>query len=326
MLNRRELLKASAFGAMANPAWVSDAVAQQKALMILVGYTPGGPVDVVARAVAEQIRKPLDRQVLVDSKPGAGGQFPLAALRQAPTADGSLYACVPPSPITIFPSTYSKLPYDPAKDLMAVTTACTFEFALAVGPEVPARTVSELMAYCRSNPKAANLGVAGLGTTPHFLGYLLARRAGISLEPIAYKNAPQMAQEAAAGQVTCTISPVANFAELHRAGKLRILATSGARRSAQFPEVPTFTESGFAELQCEEWFAFFTKAGTPEGEVDRFAKAVHDAVASASIQQSFAAMGYTAIAKPRALLETEIKSDTARWAEVVRRTGFRADS
>lgn len=321
-LTRRTLLQA---GAALATTGLGTARADSKPLTILVGYNPGGPVDIVARQIAEPLRELLGRQVLVDYKPGAGGQFALTALKLAP-ADGNLLALSPPSPLTIFPSTFSKLAYDPFKDFAPIATACTFDFALVVAADHPAKTLAEFAAWCKANPKQASVGVAGLGTTPHFLGWTFARKAGIELEAIPYKGTPQMAQEVAAGQLACAISPQANFAELIKGGKLRLLGTTGAQRSTVFPQAPTFTEAGYAELQSEEWFALFARSGTPQPLLDTLADAVRKAVARDSVHKALADMGFNPETRDAARLTRDIRSDFERWAEVVRRTGFKAEA
>lgn len=323
-MQRRDFIGALSVSALAATG-LQQAQAQPKPLTLLVGYNPGGPVDIVARQLAEHLREPLGRQVIVDYKPGAGGQFALTALKQAP-ADGSLIALSPPSPLTIFPSTFSKLAYDPFKDFAPIATACTFDFAFTVGANHPARNLAEFIAWCKVNPKQASLGVAGLGTTPHFLGWTLARKAGIELEAIPYKGTPQMAQEVAAGQLACAISPQANFAELVKGGRLRLLGTTGAARSTVFPQVPTFTEQGYAEVQSEEWFALFARAGTPQPLLDALADATRKVVAREDVRKALGDMGFNPEARNATRLAQDIRADFDRWAEVVKRTGFKAES
>lgn len=320
---RRHWLKTVTALAAAGCGWAARA--QAKPLTLLVGYNPGGPVDIVARALAVPLADLLGRQVLVDYKPGAGGQFALTALKQAP-ADGGLLALSPPSPLTIFPSTFSKLSYDPFKDFAPIATACTFDFAFVVGANHPARTLGEFTAWCKAHPKQASVGVAGLGTTPHFLGWTFARKAGIELEAIPYKGTPQMAQEVAAGQLACAISPQANFAELIKGGKLRLLGTTGALRSTVFPQAPTFTESGFPELQSEEWFGLFARAGTPQPQLDELAAALQKIGVRDGYRKALVDMGFAPEIHDTARLSRDIRADFERWAEVVRKTGFKAEA
>lgn len=321
-LTRRALLR-TGVALAATPLAVAQA--ETKLLTIVLGYAPGGPVDIAARQLAQHLPDLLGRPVIVDYKPGAGGQFALTALKQA-AADGSVLALSPPSPLTIFPSTFSKLAYDPFKDFVPVTTACTFDFAFAVGANHPARSLSEFIAWCKQNPKQANLGVAGLGTTPHFLGWTLANKASIDLTAVPYKGTAQMAQEVAAGDLACAISPQANFAELVKGGRLRLLGTTGVTRSTVFPSVPTFNEAGFAGLQSEEWFALFARSGTPQPLLDGVADAVRKVVAREDVRQVFTGMGFHPEARSSAQLVKDIRADFERWAEVVRKTGFKAES
>lgn len=324
-MKRRPFLLAGA-SALAAPALLtSQAKAQGKPVTLLVGYNPGGPVDIVARQLVNPLAELLGRPVQVDYKPGAGGQFALTALKAAP-ADGQLLALSPPSPLTIFPSTFAKLSYEPFKDFAPVATACTFDFAFVVGANHPAKTLAEFVAWCKANPKLASVGVAGLGTTPHFLGWTFAKKAGIELEGVPYKGTPQMAQEVAAGQLACAISPQANFAELIKGGRLRLLATTGAHRSPVFPQSPTFSESGFPELLSEEWFAVFARAGTPQPLLDSLGEAIRKIGTQPAYRGALADMGFVPETRDAARLARDIRSDFDRWAEVVRKTGFKAEA
>jgi tripartite-type tricarboxylate transporter receptor subunit TctC len=170
------------------------------------------------------------------------------------------------------------------------------------------------------------VGVAGLGTTPHFLGWSLAQKAGISLEAIPYKGTPQMAQEVAAGQLACAISPQANFAELIKGGKLRLLATTGTQRSSVFPQVPTFTEAGVPELQSEEWFALIARAGTPQPLLDALGEATRKAGQHPAYRKALSDMGFAPETRDATRLARDIRADFERWAEVVRKTGFKAEA
>ena len=156
--------------------------------------------------------------------------------------------------------------------------------------------------------------------------WTFAKKAGIELEAIPYKGTPQMAQEVAAGQLACAISPQANFAELIKGGKLRLLATTGTARSPVFPQSPTFSESGYAELQSEEWFALFARAGTPQPLLDELAAALKKIGARDSYRKALTDMGFAPEVHDTARLTRDIQADFSRWAEVVRKTGFKAEA
>lgn len=320
-MHRRSLLKASAASLLAP----LHAVAQDKPITIVVGFSAGSAPDIAARFVANHLPGALDgRNVIVDNRPGAGGQLAFAALKQAPT-DGSVLAFVPSNLLTIFPSIYSKLPYE-AKDVTPIVTACTFDFALVVSNDHPAKTLAEFVEWAKANPKQASIGNPGLGTPQHFFGWTFGRAAGVEFEAVPYRSTPQMAQEVAGGQVAAAIAAQPVFIELVRAGKLRMLATTGDTRSTVFPNVPTFAEAGFPALRSVEWFGFFGRAGTPQPVLDRFAKAVREVVQRNDVRAQLQGMGFTAVAHDAQWLNNVIRADFDRWADVVRRTGFKAES
>lgn len=301
------------------------AAAQDKPVTVVVGYSAGSAPDIAARYVTAHLSAALGgRHVIVDNRPGAGGQLAFVALKQA-RPDGNALAFVPSNLLTIFPSTYAKLPYD-AKDVVPIVTACTFDFALAVAHDHPAKTLGEFIAWCKAHPKQASVGNPGLGTPQHFFTWTFGRAAGVAFEPVPYRSTPQMAQEIAGGQLTSAIAATPVFVELARAGRIRMLATTGQVRNALFPQVPTFAEAGFPTLRSVEWFGFFGRAGTPQEVLDRFASAVRQIVTRDDVRGQLEAMGFTAAAHDAAWLNDTILRDFERWADVVRQTGFKADN
>ena len=320
-MQRRHLIQAAA--ALAVGAGSSRA--QDKPVTIVIGYAAGSAPDIAARFVANQLPAALGgRNVIVDNRPGAGGQLAFVALKQAP-ADGSVLAFVPSNLLTIFPSIYGKLPYE-AKDVTPIVTACTFDFALVVGNDHPATTLAEFVAWAKAHPKQASIGNPGLGTPQHFFGWTFGKTVGVEFEAVPYRSTPQMAQEVAGGQVAAAIAAQPVFIELVRAGKLRMLANTGNTRSFVFPNVPTFAEAGFPTLRSVEWFGFFGRAGTPQPVLDGFAAAVRQVVQRNDVRSQLQGMGFTPVAHDAQWLNDIIRADFDRWADVVRRTGFKAES
>jgi len=306
---------------IAGPTWAQDS----KPITIVVGFAAGGAPDLVARTLAEKLQARLRRPVIVENKVGAGGQLALAAVHSGP-ADGTLYALTPPGMLTTYPSLYPRLPYDPAR-IEPVVTACTFEHGIVAGTGNPAKSLAEFMAWSKANPdKGGFFGVPGLGTTPHFAGAVLAREARLKLTPVPYRGGPPMLQDLLGGQVPLAINVLSNFVDLHREGKLRVLATSGPRRSEVLPDVPTLTELGFKEAQVEEWFAFVTKAGVPPGETQAFAAAVREALQMPDVKATLQKSGFNPVAKGAAELRDEIAAETKRWAQVIKETGFKLEN
>lgn len=297
--------------------------AQARLTTLYVSGAPGAALDTVARRLAEGLREPLAGTVIVENKPGVGGQLALVALKQA-AADGHAFALMPPSPFTIFPSTFARLPYDANADFMPLGTACHFDFAVAVAAQHPARTLDEFAEWCRRHPSQSNFALFGLGSAMHFLGWTIARKYGIALEPVPYTGVAQIAQQMLGGQVASAIASTANFAELHRSGKMRILATSGAHRSAQLEGVPSFGELGLGAIQLEEWYGWFVRSATPPAEQQRLAAAVRAVQAQPEVRKAIEALGFTPGRFDGPQLAQAIKADQARWAEVVKQTGFKA--
>ncbi|WP_043458546.1 tripartite tricarboxylate transporter substrate-binding protein [Azohydromonas australica] len=324
MHSRRQVLRTCLAAALAAAASTGAVAQSSKPITILVGFAPGGAPDAVARIVAEKLQTKLKRTVIVENKSGANGQLALTALQNGPT-DGSVYALTPPGMLTIHPTLYPKLAYDVSK-IEPVISACTFEHAVVTGPSNPFKTLAEYLAWVKANPNRGFYAVPALGSAPHFVGALLAKEAGVSLQPTPYRGGPPMLQDLLNGEVPLGINVLSNFTELHRSGKLRVLATTGEKRSALLPDVPTLGELGYKQAQAQEWFSFVVKAGTPASETEAFASAVREIVGMKDVGASLAAAGFTPAALGADELRQDIASDTKRWAQVIKQTGFKLEN
>lgn len=293
-------------------------------ITLLVGFPAGGSPDFVARTIADKLQAKLKRSVIVDNKAGAGGQLALAALQNA-NADGTTYALTPPGMLTIYPSLYAKLPYDVSK-LEPVVAVCTFEHGVVAGPGTPAKTLGEMMSWMKATPGKAFFGIPAAGTAPHFVGMLLSRAAGANMQAIVYRGGPPMVVDLLSGQIPCAINVLSNFTEHHRSGKLRVLATTGSKRSPLLLEVPTLTELGYAQAQAQEWYAFMAKAGTPKTETAALASAVREVVQMREVRTALLASGHNPSAVGGEDLAKDIASNTRRWADLIKATGFKLES
>lgn len=322
MTTRRQVLRSAvATGvAVAVPARAQD----RRPISIVVGFPPGGSPDFVARTLSDKLSAKLGRPVIVENKAGAGGQLALAAVHNGP-ADGTVYALTPPGMIVTYPTLYPKLPYDVSR-LEPVITACSFEFGIAANPAVPARTLQDMLDWARANPGKATYGIPAAGTSPHFLGMLLARSGKVDLRSVAYRGGPPMVADLIGGQIPLAINVAANFVEHHRAGRLRVLATTGEKRSPLLQEVPTVFEAGLGDLQVDEWYAFVAKAGTPRDESAAFAAAVREVVERRDVRTALLASGHVPMAKSGDALVREIERSTRRWTALIRDTGFKLES
>ena len=239
----------------------SLAQGQGKALKILVGYPPGGAVDVVARQVGEELRQ-QGYNAIVENKTGASGRLATEQLLQSP-ADGSTVLLMPNGNLSIFAHVYPRLKYS-LGDLAPLATVCSFDFGLAVGPGSAARTLKDFIDGAKARPGQAAYGTPGPGTAMHFMGVVLAKKAGFEFTHIPYRGGAAAMTDVMGGTVPALATTVPNLVLPHRDGKLRILAVSAERRLKTLPDVPTFKESGFPDLVISEHFGFFASAKVPE--------------------------------------------------------------
>ena len=298
--------------------------AQDGPIRILVGFPPGGESDLVARLLADGLRSSLGVPVVVENKPGASGMLAAEALKMA-APDGNTLM-VSPIAVTVFaPLTHARLRYDPIKDFAPVSLAANFQMALAVGPGSPARTLREYIEWVRANPASGTYGVPLAGGPTHFFGVMLARATGLDMTAVPYKGSAAFVNDLLGGQVPAGITVVSQLIRHHEAGRVRVLATSGSRRSPLAPDVPTFRELGFAAIEGTGWQAVHTVAGTPGGKIDRLASAIGTTIRSHEISAQLDALGLEPVGSSPDELARRIAEDVARWAPIVKASGFRAD-
>jgi tripartite-type tricarboxylate transporter receptor subunit TctC len=298
--------------------------AQERPVRILVGFPAGGESDVIARLLVDRMKTSLDAPVIVENKPGAGGILAAELLKNA-LPDGRTLM-ISPIAVTVFaPLTHAKLRYEPTRDFAPVSLAANFQMALAVGPGSPAKTLHEYIAWARANPANATYGVPIAGGPTHFFGVMLARATGVDLTVVPYKGSAPFVSDLVGGQVPAGITALSQLLKHHEAGKLRILAASGPQRSSIAPNVPTFRELGFAAIEGTGWQAFHTRAGTPRETIDRLSAAIASAIKSREIGARLLALGLEPVGSTPDELASRAAEDTARWAPIVRASGFRAN-
>lgn len=327
-MNRRHLLlNAATLAAFGHLSFESSAQELPDTVKLFAGFAAGGTMDVTARRLAEKLRDVMAKSVVVENRSGAGGQLALSALKAA-APDGLTLAVSPMSMLRIYPHTYKKLPYDPAADFQAVSQAVRFDFALAVGPQVPAsvRTVSEFVAWCKANPGLASFGSPAAGSVPHFVGELFGRAAGIDLRHVPYRGTQPAVADLMGGQIASVVGPVGEFLQHLQTGKARLLAVAGRTRSRFAPDAATFTEQGFADIAHDEWFGVFMPARVHAEVVARVNVALRTALTSPDTIDALAKMGLEARPSSPAELTALLKADSERWAPLIKKIGFTADS
>jgi tripartite-type tricarboxylate transporter receptor subunit TctC len=323
MHNRRHFMALSAAAFATEFSGASKARAVDRPARLMVGFPAGSSPDFVARLLAEHLRG-YASTIVVDNRPGAGGRLPLEALKAA-DRDGSVMVLTPGDQVALFPHVYAKLGYDSERDFAPVSTLCTVHFLLTVGPLVPAevKTVADFVAWCRANPKHATYGSPGEGTRPHFMGVSFAKEAGLEMTHVPYKGGPPIVQDLLAGQIACSLTVVSNVLSNVRSGQLRALAITGPRRSPVLPAVPTIREAGYPAAEGVEFFELFVPAGTPENIVAQLNGQVRKALQSEAFKEGLAKQGFEPAGSTPVELREVLKSDIARWAAIVKQTGFK---
>lgn len=322
-MQRRQWLTTAAAGlALAHAPKV---LAQSdKPIKLLVGFPPGGSIDTVARTIAEKMRVELNQPVVIENKVGAGGRLVAELVKNAPP-DGTTLMIQPVVVPVLAPMVFSKLPYNPATDFVPVGHVCNFNFGLAVKNDFPAKNVQEFIAWLKANPQKASYGSPAAGSLPHFFGLLLAREAKVDMVHIAYNGGAPLQTAVLGDQVPAGIDVVFEFLQNHRAGKARIIATSGRTRSKVLPEVPTFVEQGFPNISGGGWFALYAPAKTAAAEIERVNKALNKALSAPDVIDKFLGLGLEAGGGSAADLAKIMEADTNRWGPIVKASGFKAD-
>jgi tripartite-type tricarboxylate transporter receptor subunit TctC len=323
---RRELLQL-ALGAAATTLPLIGRAQNLENAKVLAGFAPGGTVDTLARRVANKISGSYARTVVVENKPGAGGQIAVSTLKAA-RADGATLLATPMSMLGIYPHTYRKLPYDPAVDVTPVSLGVEFDMGFAVGPLVPAsvRSVPEFLAWCGNNKQLANFGSPAPGSVPHFVGELIGRAGKVELQHIGFRGTQPAIVDLLGGQISAVSGPVGEFLPHLSGGKLRVLATSGPSRNKFVPSVPTLVEQGYRDLIFREWFGFYLPGQAAADVVQRANAAIRSALAAPDVIEGLGSMGLEVRSSTPAELAALLKADTERWGPIVKAIGFTAES
>lgn len=303
---------------------ISLAQADRPPLRILVGFPPGGSADTIARLLSERLPGQLGGQtVVVDNKPGAAGRIAIEQLKNAPP-DGNTVLVMPSGPVVLFPHVYRKLSYDPNKDLVPVSQLASFQFCVVSGPKTQVKSMAELVAKAKADPSSASFGSSGNGTVPHFLGLMIGEAAGIDFQHVPYQGGAPAMNALLGGHIGYNMDVVTESLEQHRAGKVRIIAVTGAQRAPQLPDVPTLREQGVA-MDASAWFAMYGNAGMTTAQAQRLSTAVQAALKDTVFAQRLSALGLEPIGSTPEQLAAVQKADFAKWAKPVKASGFQAD-
>ena len=300
-------------------ALACGAAAQDKPpLKILVGFAPGGSADVLARLLAGALQHDFST-VIVENRVGAGGRVALTQVKNA-KPDGQTVIVLPSGPMVMFPHVYRKLDYDAVKDFTPVSQLARFQFGLVSGPASRVKSLAEMIAQAKASPGSASYGTAGAGTVPHFLGVLLEQSTGMQLNHIPFQGGAPANNALLGGHIGYKFDVVSETAELHRSGKVRVIAVTGATRDPQVPKVPTLREQG-VDMEATAWFAMYGPAGLKPEVLTRLEQAVMRAVQQPAVRDKLLALGYEPIGSTSQQLAAAQRADLARWEKPIKAAG-----
>ena len=323
---RRFVIAASLCGALASlaPASVLAQAYPDKPVKLTVGFAAGTGPDVLARTVGQKLADLLKQSVVIDNRTGAGGQIAAAAIaKSAPDGYNLLIADV--SAISIAPAAFSKLPYDPKKELVAVTEVARTDFVLIVPESSPARNVADFVKMAKATPNKVNFATFGAGTPGHFGAVMLAEQGGFKVESIHFRATSDVVTAIGGGEVQAALMSTALAAAQIKGGKMRALAITSPKRSPLLPEVPTFAEVGYPKADFSAWFAIFVPVGTSQAVMDTVNAQVVKAVQSPEIRKKLEEAGFSVSGTTQTDVRKMVAAEAVRWERVVQDSGFKGD-
>jgi tripartite-type tricarboxylate transporter receptor subunit TctC len=326
MTTRRQLMQGAAATMLGLTHLPNFAQTRLENLRIIVGFPPGGTTDAFARRIAEKLRGTYANNVIVDNKPGAGGQIGVITLKSAAT-DGAHILYSPASMLTIYPHPYTRLSYAQS-DVTPIGIGHSTDHAFVVGPAVPesVKNIKDFVEWAKANPGKASIGNPAAGSMPHLLAGRLAMLGGFQITNVPFAGSGPAIPQVMGGQLAGMSSPLGDWVQHHRGGKVRILATSGPDRAVFTPEVPTYREQGFGELLVREWFGFFAPAGVSEAVRQNLNAALRQAMGQQDIRDFVTPLAANLEASTSAEHARRLAEDSEMARRLVTALGFKADS
>ena len=295
-----------------------------KPIHFIVPYPAGGPVDAVARLLGQRVSEALKQPVIVENKPGAGGNIGADFVAKAP-ADGYTLLMGAVATHAINPTLYASIPYDAARDFAPVTQVASTPNVLVVHPSVPAKNVQELVAYARKNPGKLNFGSGSSGSAGHLAGELMKSMAGIDMTHVPYKGAAPAQQDLVAGRLDLMFDNLASAQGQIKAGTVRALAVTTAKRSPLAPDIPTMSEAGLPGFDINTWLGVFAPAKTPPAIVDRLHDTFAAALAAPDVRQRMLTLGAEPVSSTPKEFAEYVATEARKYARLVKASGAKAD-
>jgi tripartite-type tricarboxylate transporter receptor subunit TctC len=324
-LHRRNVLQlaGAAAAAVAAPNVVWAQAWPARAVRVIVPFTPGGPTDLFARLIAPKLSDQFGQQFYVENVGGAGGN--IGAGRAAQAAPDGYTIHINGGNYVINPSLFHDVPYDPIKSFDPVTIAVTSPVLLTVNPSVAAHTVKELVEQIKANSQKFSFATPATGTPPDLVGELFRLRLKLDIVRVPFKGGGEALTSVLGGQTPLSFGAIAPALPLVKSGKLRAIAVTGKTRMPTVPDVPTFAEAGFPEIQGETWFCVVAPKGTPQDIIAKLHAAVAKAVADPDVRQKLDVLGYVPLMSSAEEATARFKSDGETWAKVIRDSGMKPE-
>ncbi|APW37998.1 ABC transporter substrate-binding protein [Rhodoferax koreense] len=295
-----------------------------KAIRMVVPFTPGGSTDIMGRTIGQQLTQAWGQPVVIDNLPGAGGSIGADKVAKAP-ADGYTLLMGHIGTLAVTPSLYPKLPYDPVKSFAAVAWVARVPNVLVVHPSVPVKSVQELVAYAKANPGKINYGSGGNGSAAHIATEYFKLQTGTQMQHVPYKGTAPAVTDLVGGQIQLMFTGVPAVMAQVKAGQLRALAVSSPHRVKAVPELPTVAESGYAGFEADQWYGVVAPANTPPDVTAKLNQQINRALASPEIAERLASEGAEATPNPPKVFADLIVSEIARWRTVIEKGGVKVE-
>jgi tripartite-type tricarboxylate transporter receptor subunit TctC len=305
----------AALGTTARPA-----SGQTPPVRIVLGFAAGGSVDGVGRLLAEQLGTALGRSAIVENRTGAAGRLAIEAVKAA-APDGDTLLLVPQGPMTLFTHVFKSLKFDPVRDFAPISRVCIGDYALTIGPSVPAKDLAGFRDWLKGAGDRASYGSPGAGTIPHFIGVATARALGVPMAHVPYRGSALAVTDVAGGQIPCMFSPVGDAIEQHRAQRVRIIATAGSTRTPFLDGVPTLKESGI-DLDVPLWYGLYAPQAVPAATLERLRATVVASLGTPAVKERLGRLGLVPAPSTAAELSALQQRESAMWGPVVKASGF----
>jgi tripartite-type tricarboxylate transporter receptor subunit TctC len=313
----RRLFAATAFVLAAGSAFADTG----KTIRLLVGFPAGGGTDAIARLLSDKLKDALGATVIVENRPGAGGQLAAQALKSAPP-DGTTFFISHDHTVSILPLVTKNPGFDPARDFVPVAGFATFVNAFAVSGGTPAKSLGQYVEWVKGQGGKSAVGVPAPASVPEFLVKVIGEKYQLDLVAAPYRGSAPLIGDMLGNQIPAGVASVPEFIENHKAGKLRVLAVLGGARQSVMPEVPTFAELGLAGFEEVPYYAFFAPAGTPQAQIDGFGAALAKVIEMPDVRSRLTSLGLSVGFMPQQQLAARERAYAQTWAKIIKASGF----